>query len=181
MSLLTYAVVSAAPSPPPAAADARLARELFDLKARVEAGFEDLAARMAAMQDALTAAAARADAADRRAEALDAAARADRLALAAVLDPLDDLRATLGPDAPLAAPLAGLAAAQLAALARAGVDEVPALGAPFDPRLHEGVGARPVPAGAAAGTVAGTVIEVVRRGFRWQGQVLRRAQVLLAE
>ena len=28
-----------------ASADPRLARELFDLKARVEAGFEDLAAR----------------------------------------------------------------------------------------------------------------------------------------
>ena len=61
----------------------------------------------------------------------------------------------------------------LAALAAAGVDEIPAAGAPFDPRLHDGAGARP-------GGPPGVVLEVVRRGFRWRGRVLRRAQVVIA-
>ena len=174
---------------PPAPPDpARLSREVFALAARCDAGFTDLAERLDGVQEALGALAARADEADRRHAALEHAAAADRLALAAVLDPLDDLlalvRAGSGrPDAPaqaspaLLAVLEPLAASQQAALARAGIEEIPAApGAPFDPRLHDGVGTRP-----GAASAPGTVAEVVRRGFRWQGTVLRRAQVVIAE
>ena len=136
------------------------------------------------MQGALAALAARADEADRRHDALERAAAADRLAFAAVLDPLDDLLALVRSrrDATmLLALLQPLAASQQAALARAGVEEIPAeLGAPFDPRFHDGVGARPRSAGAPR-VAPGTVVEVVRRGYRWHGAVLRRAQVVIAE
>ena len=155
---------------------ARTARELFDLRARVEAGFEDVAERLSALHAALDVVAARAAAADARADALERAAAADRRALAAVVDPLDDLVALLRSTAEpaLVAQFERLTAAQLAVLAAAGVDEIPATGAPFDPRLHDGVGARP-------GGTPGVVLEVVRRGFRWRGEVLRRAQVVIAE
>lgn len=154
----------------------RTARELFDLKSRVEAGFEDVAERLTALHAALDAVAARAAAAESRAEALERAAAADRLALAGVLDPLDDLLALLRPtaDPAVVAQFERLAAAQLTTLAAAGLDEIPAAGAAFDPRLHDGVGARP-------GGTPGAVLDVVRRGFRWRGAVLRRAQVVIAE
>ncbi|MEW6072596.1 MAG: nucleotide exchange factor GrpE [Planctomycetota bacterium] len=45
----------------------------------------------------------------------------------------------------------------------------------FDPALHEAAGTRVEP-----GAVPGTVIETVRRGYRWRESVLRHAQVIVA-
>lgn len=162
---------------------ARLSREVFALASRCDAGFTDLAERLDDVQGALAALAARADRTDARHDALERAAAADSLAAAAVLDPLDDLLALVRARTDAAAWLAllePLAASQQAALARAGIDEIPAApGVPFDPRLHDGVGTRPLLPGAPP-VAAGTVVDVVRRGFRWHGTVLRRAQVVIA-
>lgn len=165
---------SATPDP------ARLSREVFALAARCDAGFTDVAERLGSVEAALATLSARIDQAEARADALERAAAADRLAAAAVLDPLDDLLALVRtrPDATaLLAMLEPLAASQLAALARAGIDEIPAAaGTAFDPRLHDGVGTGV----AGVGVSPGSVVDVIRRGFQWRGAVLRRAQVVIA-
>lgn len=61
-----------------------------------------------------------------------------------------------------------------AALAQAGASRVLARGAPFDPRLHEAVGA----VGAAA--PEGTVVDEEAAGYMHDGKVLRFARVVVA-
>jgi molecular chaperone GrpE len=56
----------------------------------------------------------------------------------------------------------------------AGLEELPAQGA-FDPAVHEAGGSR-----AAAGVASGTILEVARKGYRWRGQVVRPARVIVA-
>lgn len=56
-----------------------------------------------------------------------------------------------------------------------GVEEVPAVGRPFDPNLHEAVGQQ------ASGEVAeGTVISQVRRGYKLRDRLLRPATVIVS-
>jgi len=62
------------------------------------------------------------------------------------------------------------------ALARAGVTRLEPVGQHFDPHLHEALIA--VPAGADA--EAGTVLEVIRHGYRRGDRVLRHARVAVA-
>ena len=57
-------------------------------------------------------------------------------------------------------------------LARQGLEEIPALGERFDPHLHEAVEARVV-----EGLEEGMILEELRRGYRFQGQLLRPALV----
>ena len=57
-------------------------------------------------------------------------------------------------------------------LAREGVEPVEAAGRPFDPQLHEAVS-------TVAGAAAGRVVEVVRRGYRYHGRLLRPARVVV--
>lgn len=61
------------------------------------------------------------------------------------------------------------------ALTQAGVEPVPCEGKPFDPELME-----VVEAVGADGRPPGTVVEEVRRGYRWNGALLRYAQVKVA-
>ena len=61
------------------------------------------------------------------------------------------------------------------ALTQAGVEPISAEGRPFDPELME-----VVEAVAADGRPSGTVVEEVRRGYRWNGALLRFAQVKVA-
>ncbi len=60
-------------------------------------------------------------------------------------------------------------------LAREGLEPIEALGAPFDPEVHEAVAQRP-----SAEQEPGTVLEVIATGYRFRGRVLRHAQVLVA-
>jgi len=62
------------------------------------------------------------------------------------------------------------------ALRKAGAEPVPALGKPFDPLVHEALGT--APAGAAA---PGTVVRVVRPGWRLGDELLRPAEVLVGK
>jgi len=62
----------------------------------------------------------------------------------------------------------------LQALEAAGLEEIPAQGA-FDPAVHEAGGSRPSP-----GVASGTIVEVARKGYRWRGQVVRPARVIIA-
>jgi molecular chaperone GrpE len=63
----------------------------------------------------------------------------------------------------------------LAALREAGAKPIDAVGQPFDPNLHEAVGAVP-----ADGVAPGTVVREVRRGWRLGDELLRPAQVVVA-
>jgi molecular chaperone GrpE len=62
------------------------------------------------------------------------------------------------------------------ALARHGLEPIPAAGRPFDPERME-----VVEAAAGSGRPAGEVLEEVRRGYLWQGRVFRCAQVRVAK
>lgn len=68
-----------------------------------------------------------------------------------------------------------LIARQLAAvLERVGVRAMQCVGAVVNPRVHEVVGVRP-----AAPLDDSLVLEVVRRGYEWHGELLRPAQVII--
>src|ERR687886_2031838 len=60
-------------------------------------------------------------------------------------------------------------------LSAEGVDRIEALGAEFDPRLHEAVGQAP-----SADVAEGHVLQVVRTGYRKGDRVVRPAQVIVA-
>jgi molecular chaperone GrpE len=57
-------------------------------------------------------------------------------------------------------------------LKREGLEEIEATGQPFDPHLHEAVETREV-----AGMDEGIVLEDLRKGYRFQGQLLRPSLV----
>ena len=61
-------------------------------------------------------------------------------------------------------------------LARAGVEPYDPAGERFDPAWHEALQTRP-----ETGAEAGTVVEVLQRGYRLDGQVLRAARVVVSE
>ena len=56
-----------------------------------------------------------------------------------------------------------------------GVEQIPAEGAEFDPRLHEAVGSAP-----STEVAEGHVLHVVRQGYRKGDRVLRPTQVVVA-
>lgn len=60
------------------------------------------------------------------------------------------------------------------ALEAAGVESIPTEGL-FDPRIHEAVQTR-----RDENAEPGTVVETVRKGYRWHGHVLRPARVVVA-
>jgi molecular chaperone GrpE len=60
------------------------------------------------------------------------------------------------------------------ALTAVGLEEIPAAGAPFDPAMHEAFQQRKT--GAAS---PGTVVEVLRRGWLFNGKLMRAAQVVV--
>jgi molecular chaperone GrpE len=61
------------------------------------------------------------------------------------------------------------------ALAGLGVVQVPDMGTPFDPQVHEAAGAVLAP-----GQPPGTVVAVLQKGYRVEDELLRPARVLVA-
>jgi molecular chaperone GrpE len=57
-----------------------------------------------------------------------------------------------------------------------GLEAVECVGRPFDPEAMEAVEAV-----ADSGQPAGTVVEELRRGYRWRGRVFRYAQVRVSQ
>ncbi len=57
-------------------------------------------------------------------------------------------------------------------LAREGLEEIPSVGEPFDPHVHEAVETQVV-----EGLEEGIVLEEMRKGYRFRGQLLRPALV----
>ncbi|MBL1226206.1 nucleotide exchange factor GrpE [Enterococcus sp. BWR-S5] len=65
----------------------------------------------------------------------------------------------------------------LNALKEEGIEEIPAVGEPFDPNLHQAV--QTVPAGE--GVAADTIVEVLQKGYKLQDRVLRASMVVVAQ
>jgi molecular chaperone GrpE len=61
-------------------------------------------------------------------------------------------------------------------LTRAGVEAYDPAGEKFDPEWHEALSTRP-----GEGTDPGTVLDVVQKGYRLDGQVIRAARVVVSE
>jgi molecular chaperone GrpE len=59
-------------------------------------------------------------------------------------------------------------------LQRSGVEVYEPAGEPFDPHLHEAMMVRPCP-----GDDAGKIVEVLEKGYRIDGDVLRPARVVV--
>ena len=57
------------------------------------------------------------------------------------------------------------------------VEEIPALGQPFDPELHRAVMQQP----AGEGQESGTVVQVFQKGYKLDDKVVRHATVVVAE
>ena len=57
------------------------------------------------------------------------------------------------------------------------VEEIPALGLPFDPEVHSAVMQQP----AAEGQESGTVVQVFQKGYKLGNKVVRHATVVVAE
>ena len=63
----------------------------------------------------------------------------------------------------------------VAALERTGVESFAPAGEPFDPTLHDALSTRPDP-----DADAGVVVDVVEKGYRLDGTVLRPARVIVS-
>ena len=61
-------------------------------------------------------------------------------------------------------------------LERAGVETYEPVGEKFDPQLHEAISTR-----SDEGAEPGTVVDVVEKGYRLNGQVIRAARVVVSE
>jgi molecular chaperone GrpE len=93
-----------------------------------------------------------------------------------VMDNLERAVAALPPDDAGLAAGVDMVRAQLAGvLTGRGVAEIEALGAPFDPQVHEAVLSQP-----SEEHEAGTVMAVVQKGYRQADAVLRPARVVVA-
>lgn len=92
------------------------------------------------------------------------------------LEVLDSLDRLLAPGEAVAGPsLAVLRRQLLEAFGRAGVRFFESTSRPFDPERHEAVESRWHP-----GLAAGTVVEEIRPGCEWNGELLRTAQAVVA-
>ncbi len=105
----------------------------------------------------------------------------DRMLLVTI-DHLDDFERALDAAREAGAPESWTAGVELAArgmrdhLARHGALEIAAVGAPFDPAVHEAMLEVDPPEGVAPGHV----VQVARRGYQRAGRALRPARVIVA-
>jgi molecular chaperone GrpE len=96
------------------------------------------------------------------------------LDLIAVLDSLDRLMICSAPNGVNSLDLLRRQMKEL--LSRQGVEEIDCLGAVFDPHWHEAGDRRTV-----SKTPAGTILEVIQRGYCWKGNLLRAPRVVVAD
>jgi molecular chaperone GrpE len=92
-----------------------------------------------------------------------------------VQDDLELALAAAAADDPLRAGVVLVHGKLLQALARLGLEPIPALGRPFDPALHEAIGEE------ESELEPGTVASEVRTGYRIQDRVVRPALVRVAK
>jgi molecular chaperone GrpE len=133
--------------------------EFLSLAQRTQADFENFRKRAAREQQA----------AERR-----GVARVVRELLPA----LDNLERALGAantDDQLAEGIRLVQAELHAAMARVGIENYSPKGEAFDPTVHEAMATQPV-----EGTEAGMIVDVYQAGYRFDGEVIRPAKVIVA-
>jgi molecular chaperone GrpE len=146
--------------------------EYLDLARRTKADFENYRKRMAAE----TRAAAQRGKADLAAELIGVIDNLERALVAAGIDPAAALAEGDAPDEPLAQGIVLTYRELNGVLAKAGVEPYDPRGERFDPAWHEALQTRP-----DEGAEAGTVVEVLQKGYRLDGQVIRAARVVVSE
>ena len=102
--------------------------------------------------------------------------RAALLPLLAVLDTLERALAVGSIDADFYEGMAATHRQFMTALREAGAEPVESVGQPFDPNVHEAVATAP-----SESVQPGTVVRELRRGWRLDDELLRPAQVVVAE
>jgi molecular chaperone GrpE len=145
--------------------------EYLELARRTKADFENYRKRVAGETEA----ARRRGKSDLAAELVPVLDNLERALTAAGIEPA----AALGGDAPEGVLEQGvvLTYRELSAtLARAGVEAYDPSGEKFDPEWHEALSTRP-----DEGTEPGLVLDVMQKGYRLDGQVIRAARVVVSE
>lgn len=135
--------------------------EYLDLARRAQADFENYRKRSAV-------------------QAADAAKRAKTDLARELLPAIDSLERALegaNGDGPLERGVALVRDQLVEALKRAGVEPYDPVGERFDPEWHEALSTAPAP----EGTQSGVIVEVLDRGYRLDGHILRPARVVVAE
>ena len=102
-------------------------------------------------------------------------ARAVLLPLLSVLDDFERALATASTDRPFYEGVASIHRVFVAALREVRAEPIESLGQPFDPTIHEAVATTP-----AEGSEADIVVREERRGWRFEGELLRPARVVVA-
>ena len=99
--------------------------------------------------------------------------------MVSLLDEVDDIERLLAfardDDSPVVQGVRAIHEKLLQLLEKYGVRPIESVGKGFDPALHEAVNT--VPAGEKE---PGTIVEEVRRGYVWNDELLRTAQVVVA-
>jgi molecular chaperone GrpE len=145
--------------------------EYLELARRTKADFENYRKRVAGEVDG----ARRRGKADLAAELVPVLDNLERALIAAGIEP----DAALAGDAPEGVLEAGVVLTYRelrATLARAGVEAYDPVGERFDPEWHEALSTRP-----AEGIEPGIVVDVMQKGYRLDGQLVRVARVVVSE
>jgi molecular chaperone GrpE len=146
--------------------------EYLELAQRTRADFENYRKRVAAEADA-AAVRGKAELAGQLVGVID---NLERALAAAEIDADAARGGTIAIDTPLEQGILLTYRELNDALGRAGVEAYDPAGERFDPAWHEALQTRP-----DTGAEPGTVVEVLQRGYRLDGQVLRAARVVVSE
>jgi molecular chaperone GrpE len=146
--------------------------EYLELAQRTRADFENYRKRTAAE----TAAAAARGKAELAGELIGVIDNLERALGAAEIDPAGALAGEVSVEGPLEQGIVLTYRELTATLKRAGVEAYDPTGERFDPTWHEALQTR-----SEGDTDPGTVLEVLQRGYRLDGRVLRAARVVVSE
>jgi molecular chaperone GrpE len=146
--------------------------EYLELARRTKADFENYRKRVAGEAES----ARRRGKAELAAELVPVLDNLERALLAADIDPVAALAAEVEIDGALEQGIVLTYRDLRETLERAGVEAYDPSGEKFDPELHEAISTRP--AGEAE---PGTVVDVLQKGYRLDGQVIRVARVVVGE
>jgi molecular chaperone GrpE len=146
--------------------------EYLELAQRTKADFENYRKRVAGDTDA----ARRRGKVELAAELVPVLDNLERALIAAGIDPAAALAGEVPVDGALEQGVVLTYRDLRKTMERAGVEVYEPTGEKFDPEWHEAISTRP-----AEGTDPGVVLDVVEKGYRLDGQVIRAARVVVSE
>jgi molecular chaperone GrpE len=172
----------ATPQPPPGGEAPDTGHESTGLLASIDAGellrLREQAAQFAEMRDSYLRTAADFQNLRKRMErdTEDRARRKVENLLNSVLGAIDELdrACATAPDSPVVQGIRLIRDILNSAAVSEGIREIPTLGLPFDPKLHEALSSMP------SDKPAGTILSEHRKGYTWGDRVLRPSQVVVA-